>query len=96
MLTTRTDGPFTVILDGDEEVRRVRDPARAAAYIARHGARQPATAPVDLAILDGSIAELRDALATGEHDGHLAELLAAEEAGKTRKGAVAAIRERMG
>ena len=49
---------------------------------------------VDLSILDGSVGSLIRALATGEHDEHLSDLMAAEESGKTRKSAVAAIRDR--
>ena len=50
----------------------------------------------DLSILEGSISALKAALATGEHDAHLAALLEAEKAGKSRKGALAAIEARMG
>lgn len=49
---------------------------------------------IDLSVLDGSIAELEVALASGDHDGHLDELVAAEEDGKTRKGALAALAAR--
>ena len=51
--------------------------------------------PADLSILDLSVSKLRKALETGEHDDNLQALLDAEEAGKTRKGAVAAINERL-
>ena len=50
----------------------------------------------DLSILAGSIGALKDALASGDHDAHLDELLAAEEGGKARKGALSAIKGRMG
>ena len=46
-------------------------------------------------VLDGSVKALRAALATGEHDGALMVLLRAENAGKTRAGAIAAIEERI-
>jgi hypothetical protein len=49
----------------------------------------------DLSVLDGSVSRLRDALDSGDHDDHLEALLAAEESGKTRKSAVAAIRDRI-
>ena len=49
----------------------------------------------DLSVLDGSIGSLRKALATGKWDDHLDALAAAEQAGKTRKGAVEAINERV-
>ena len=55
----------------------------------------PQAPPVDLAILDSSVSKLRKALATGKHDEHLDALLEAEHAGKTRKGAVAALNERL-
>ena len=50
---------------------------------------------VDLSVLDLSIGKLEEALATGDYDDQLDALLAAEEAGKTRKGAVAALKARM-
>jgi uncharacterized protein related to proFAR isomerase len=50
---------------------------------------------VDLSVLDLSIGKLGEALATGDYDDQLDELLDAEEAGKTRKGAVAALKARM-
>jgi len=50
----------------------------------------------DLSVLGGAIKDLKAALATGDHDAHLDALLAAEEAGRNRKGAVAAIKSRMG
>ena len=56
---------------------------------------EPQAPPADLSILDLSVSKLRKALATGEHDDNLQALLEAEEAGKTRKGAVAAINERL-
>lgn len=49
----------------------------------------------DLSVLDLSIGKLEEALATGDHDDQLDELFAAEEAGKTRKGAVSALLARM-
>ena len=52
-------------------------------------------ASVDTSILKGSVSAVKEALATGDHDGHLADLLAAEEGGKARKGAIAAIKARM-
>lgn len=60
----------------------------------------PAPAPepaeeADLSVLDLSIGNLEDELATGDHDDQLDALLAAEEAGKTRKGAVSALKARM-
>lgn len=50
---------------------------------------------VDLSVLDLSIGKLGEALATGDYDDQLDALLAAEEAGKTRKGAVAALKARI-
>tara|TARA_R110002020_G_scaffold145817_15_gene320090 strand:- start:355 stop:810 length:456 start_codon:yes stop_codon:yes gene_type:complete len=49
----------------------------------------------DLSVLDLSIGKLEEALATGDYDDQLDALLAAEEGGKTRKGAVAALKARM-
>jgi hypothetical protein len=49
----------------------------------------------DLSVLDLSIGKLGEALATGDYDDQLDALLAAEEAGKTRKGAVSALKARM-
>ena len=49
----------------------------------------------DLSVLDLSIGKLGEALESGDHDDQLDALLAAEEGGKTRKGAVAALKARM-
>lgn len=49
-----------------------------------------------LELLDLSVPRLIDVLAAGEHDEWLDALLTAEEAGKTRKTAVAAIKARKG
>ena len=46
-------------------------------------------------MLDLSIGKLEEALDTGDYDDQLDALLTAEEAGKTRKGAVAALKARM-
>lgn len=71
-------------------------PAPSPAPLVEAAGDEPATlsAP-DLTVLDGTVSALRTALATGEHDEHLEALLAAEESGKTRKSAVAAINERI-
>ena len=47
-----------------------------------------------LVALDSSIGDLEDALATGKYDSHLSDMLSAERGGKTRKGAVTAIKAR--
>lgn len=49
----------------------------------------------DLSVLDLTLAEMAGALASGDHDTYLDALLAAEELGKTRKGAVAMIKARI-
>ena len=49
----------------------------------------------DLSVLDLSVSKLAKALATGDYDDQLDELFAAEEAGKTRKSAVSALKARM-
>ena len=46
-------------------------------------------------VLDLSVINLIAALESGDHDDHLAELLAAEKAGKTRRSAVRALKERL-
>ena len=56
----------------------------------------PAEAPAEtLAILDGSVSAVDSALATGDHDQWLSQLLEAEKGGKGRKTAIAAIESRM-
>ena len=50
---------------------------------------------VDLAVLDQSIAKLAAALATSDWDADLDALIEAEENGRTRSGALVAIRARM-
>lgn len=52
-------------------------------------------ATIDLSALDGSVSSLKRSLRRGKLDDRLAELLAAEQAGKTRKSAVEAIEERI-
>ena len=51
--------------------------------------------PVPLDLLDLSISALEAALDSGKYDKHLKALLDAENAGKTRKGAVAALKARI-
>lgn len=58
-------------------------------------AKNAAPAGADLSVLGGSVAAVKAALDSGDHDAHLAELLEAETAGKARKGALAAIQGRM-
>ncbi len=77
---------------------RPRTPPPPPAALPENGAGADGPAPLpaaDLAVLDGSVGRLRAALESGEHDFHLDTLMAAEEAGKTRKSAVAAIRDRL-
>lgn len=50
----------------------------------------------DTSILDGSIGDLKKALASGSLDSILDDLIAAEEAGAARKGALKALQERKG
>jgi hypothetical protein len=72
--------------------------AREAIAAERKAAREAAKAEksgADVSALAGTIAALRKALASGSQDAHLDALLAAEEAGKARKGAIAAIKARM-
>ena len=49
----------------------------------------------NFALLDGSVSSLKSALADGGQDTHLSALLAAEEAGQARAGAIKVIRQRM-
>ena len=51
--------------------------------------------PPPLHLLDLPVQGLSEALDTGKHDNHLKALLAAEEAGKTRRSAVRVISERI-
>lgn len=55
----------------------------------------PPPPTADLDVLDQSIGKLAKALATGEHDDDLDALWAAEQAGKTRVGALDAIEDRL-
>jgi trigger factor len=52
-------------------------------------------AEADVSILGGSVAKVKEALESGDHDGSLDALLAAEKDGKARKGAIAAIEKRI-
>ena len=49
----------------------------------------------DTSVLDGPVSALRAALESGSLDGSLQSLRSAELAGKTRKGAISAIEDRM-
>ena len=48
----------------------------------------------DTSVLNQAIGKLKAALATGDYDGQIAALIAAEEAGKARKGALDALKAR--
>lgn len=75
---------------------------KAPAPVVEHGAAPGKTAELpldlvaDLSVLDGSLSRLATALGDGSCDDYLPALLEAEENGKTRKGAVAMIKSRMG
>lgn len=82
-----------------EPVEAAPKKAKKAAKKAEEAAPEAAAAPAggaDLSVLDGAIKDVKDALATGAYDAHLDALLAAEESGRNRKGAVSAIKARMG
>jgi chromosome segregation ATPase len=66
-----------------------------AALIERMGTQTQAPSLPDFALLDGSIAALKKGLAEGTLDAHLPALLAAEQAGQARVGAISAIKQRM-
>ena len=76
-----------------------KPPVEAAPPVAAATAEAPAEAaeaPAEtLAILDGSVSAVESALATGDHDAWLDQLLEAEKAGKNRKTAISAIEARM-
>ncbi len=57
-------------------------------------AEAAASGDVDLSILKLAVGKLKAELETGNHDAHIDALLAGEEAGKARKGALAAIKAR--
>lgn len=95
------------LLDKQEITREAPEPAEAPAAEAPAAETPVAETPVaeaapaeaapaaagdaDLSILEGSIKDLKAALATGAHDAHLDALIAAEEAGRARKGALSAL-----
>jgi len=66
----------------------------AAAAAEREVVSEPVS-ELDFSVLDGSISALREALSSGSHDSCLEALIAAEESGKTRKGAMEALNERL-
>ena len=78
------------------------DPAEQAE--AEQAQAQPAETPAkseaapsgdaDTSVLNQAIGKLKAALATGDYDGQIAALIAAEEAGKARKGALDALKAR--
>jgi hypothetical protein len=53
-----------------------------------------AAASADLRVLDGTLGDIKAALATGTLDRHLDALMAAELAAKARKGVLSALRAR--
>ena len=58
---------------------------------------KPVEAPaVDLTVLDLSVSKLVSEIESGKHDSVLQALIDAEEAGKSRKGALSALRDRKG
>jgi trigger factor len=76
-----------------EEAAPVEEDAPAAEAAPAEEAAPAAEA--DLSVLKGAVGVIKSALATGDHDGALDALLAAEESGKARKGALAAIKARI-
>ena len=62
--------------------------------VSEEGESEPEEGEVDLSVLDGTIADLREALASGRLDAHLDAVAGAESANKDRKGAHAAIAKR--
>lgn len=77
-----------------EESAPAEQPAQAETPAAKAD-ESGASGDADLSVLSGSVAAVKEALASGDHDGMLDALLAAEEGGKARKGAIAAIKSRM-
>jgi len=68
-----------------------------AALVEKLGSNAGQRNPVlpNFTLLDGSIADLKKGLEQGSQDVHLPALLAAEEAGRARVGAIRAIQQRM-
>lgn len=69
-----------------------------AALVERLGSQNrttPVSGIANFGLLDGSISDLKKALGTGNEDAHLPALLAAEEAGLARVGALRALKQRM-
>lgn len=93
-----TEAPEEAAAEPEPAAEATPEPAaRAAPEPAAEAAPEPAAEPsagADLSVLGGAIGKLKKALATGEHDAHIDELIAAEEAGKARKGALEALRSR--
>jgi trigger factor len=48
----------------------------------------------DASVLAGKVGDIKKAISSGDHDAHLADILAAEQDGKARKGVIAAIEGR--
>jgi hypothetical protein len=76
------------------KVAAVKTPAKAAPKPKKAKAKPKKAPAPDLSILDLSVSQLEEALESGKHDSQLDALLAAEEGGKTRKGAVKALKAR--
>jgi hypothetical protein len=87
-------GSWTTIAD-PTAAKAARLESRKARAAARDAAKAAKAAKADLSVLSSTISSLRKALASGDLDDCLDALLAGEEAGKARKGAIAAIKDRM-
>jgi hypothetical protein len=84
--------PAPVVV-GEDFDRRLAETQAALEEAAAKAAEVAAHAAIE-SILEGSVAAVRAALATGEYDEHLARLRIVEEAGKNRKGVLGALDER--
>ena len=86
------DKAVDVVEDAVEAVSEVVEKAE---EVVEKAAEVVEKVEADLSILEGSITSLREALETGAHDAGLKVLLEAEKSGKNRKGAIAALTERL-
>ncbi|MEZ4321167.1 MAG: trigger factor [Myxococcota bacterium] len=80
------------------EAKAEAAPAEKAEPKAKKGKAKKEEAPAagaDLSVLAGAVGKVKEEIESGAHDAYLAELLEAEQSGKARKGALAAIEKRI-
>lgn len=88
---TSLDQRTSEALSSARQATQIATTARSTAESVADALEADAPSAPDLSVLEGSIAKVREALATGEYDSILDELAKAERLGSARKGVLAVI-----